>query len=262
MLLQRILTSLAIVLAVGSIIYFLTGPVFATVVTLIAALATYEWAGFMRLQSVLAKTVYVLGFLIFAWIVLAGGVWSDGVYLGLLGYWLIALILMGFYPKGAALVRQPILLGLAGYIVLLGVVFSVVSIRNTEAGVILLYWLIVITAATDVGAYFAGRALGSHRLAPALSPGKTWEGALGGGVLALSLGLTGAVWLLQIQPTFAAVLIILLIGLAILGDLFESLIKRATGIKDSGRLLPGHGGILDRIDSLLMTSPLAAWVLT
>ncbi|HCD26171.1 MAG TPA: phosphatidate cytidylyltransferase, partial [Gammaproteobacteria bacterium] len=66
----------------------------------------------------------------------------------------------------------------------------------------------------------------------------------------------------QIQPTFAAVLIILLIGLAILGDLFESLIKRATGIKDSGRLLPGHGGILDRIDSLLMTSPLAAWVLT
>jgi phosphatidate cytidylyltransferase len=115
--------------------------------------------------------------------------------------------------------------------------------------------------AADVGAYFAGRAFGRRKLAPQVSPGKTWEGVLGG--LALSLAIAGAAgtWLFRLEG--AAWLSFLLLAVAvvllsIVGDLGESLLKRQAGAKDSGTLLPGHGGMLDRVDSLLAALPAMA----
>ena len=115
-------------------------------------------------------------------------------------------------------------------------------------------------AAADIGAYFAGRAFGAKKLAPAVSPGKTWEGVGGGAVLAASVCGVGLLFFPVQWPLWMA-LSIGLVAVSIFGDLFESLVKRATGVKDSGTILPGHGGVLDRIDSLLAALPVFALLL-
>ena len=123
----------------------------------------------------------------------------------------------------------------------------------------------------DIGAYFSGKAFGKRKLAPSISPGKSWEGAIGGGILVLlaavasiatpALGDTFAVRLYQTWGWlgFFAVLI-LMVAASIVGDLFESQLKRRAAMKDSSNLLPGHGGVLDRIDALIPTLPLAALI--
>jgi phosphatidate cytidylyltransferase len=122
------------------------------------------------------------------------------------------------------------------------------------------YWLLiltVITAGSDTGAYYAGRAFGKKKLCPSISPGKTINGAIGGVLVAmLSAPLLGAFFLPEVGCLGLALVAALLALVGIAGDLTESIIKRGTGIKDSGTLLGGHGGILDRIDSLLLTAPL------
>ncbi|MSP22753.1 MAG: hypothetical protein EXR66_07025 [Dehalococcoidia bacterium] len=125
-------------------------------------------------------------------------------------------------------------------------------------------WLVVMLAATfatDTGAYAVGRLIGRHKLAPSISPGKTWEGAVGGFV-AGALAVVGATLLLDAPPETAAIAAIAValpvVGQA--GDLVESAVKRRLGVKDMSRLLPGHGGIMDRLDSLLATGPALYWL--
>lgn len=122
-----------------------------------------------------------------------------------------------------------------------------------------LLFLLLLIWSSDIGAYLAGRLLGGPRLAPRISPGKTWSGAAGGLVAAIGVGWLVALWL---APPVAPVHLVLLAGglgiAAQAGDLFESLVKRHFGVKDSGRLIPGHGGLLDRLDALLAVAPIAA----
>ena len=121
-----------------------------------------------------------------------------------------------------------------------------------------LEWLLfalLTTFATDTGAFFVGRAIGRHRMAPTISPGKTWEGAVGGFVSALGAG--AAVAVVAELPLWVALAVAAGVGVAgQIGDLMESRLKRAAGAKDAGSLLPGHGGLLDRLDSLVLTIPL------
>ena len=120
----------------------------------------------------------------------------------------------------------------------------------------------------DIAAYFAGRAFGRHRLAPQISPGKTWEGALGAAIAVVAYGLSILFWQARVPNGSAGALfgvvtgLIILTGISIAGDLLESLLKRQAGVKDSGRLLPGHGGILDRIDSLASVLPLVGLIVS
>jgi phosphatidate cytidylyltransferase len=114
---------------------------------------------------------------------------------------------------------------------------------------------ILLAVANDVGGYFAGVLFGRHPLAPSVSPKKTWEGLAGSFVLCLAIGLVGAVLVLEINPIVGLMLGFLTPLTATLGDLSESLIKRDLELKDMGSLLPGHGGVLDRLDSLLLTAP-------
>ncbi|OQX20493.1 MAG: hypothetical protein BWK76_00975 [Desulfobulbaceae bacterium A2] len=120
-------------------------------------------------------------------------------------------------------------------------------------------WIFVlsgITAASDTGAYYSGRAWGRHKLCPHISPGKTREGAVGGVIAAVGAALAIGVWLLpQVSPVRLALAAVVLALVGIVGDLAESVLKRAYGVKDSGTLLAGHGGVLDRGDSLLLAAP-------
>ena len=124
-----------------------------------------------------------------------------------------------------------------------------------EIGLGLVLWLCFIVWATDIGAYAVGRLVGGPRLAPAISPNKTWSGTAGGLVSAVVVGVLAAVALGADRPFLAAVLALALSVTAQLGDLFESMMKRQFGVKDSSRLIPGHGGMLDRVDGLLAAVP-------
>ena len=127
-------------------------------------------------------------------------------------------------------------------------------------GALLVVFTIVVTSSVDTGAYFAGRALGRHKLAPEVSPSKTWEGSVGGFIAALIVGGLLGLWL-RLPLPFALAAAGLIGVLAQLGDLGKSAVKREIGIKDFGALIPGHGGVLDRFDSLLFTAPAVYWLM-
>jgi phosphatidate cytidylyltransferase len=137
-------------------------------------------------------------------------------------------------------------------------VFALIWLRERPDGFLLTLWALSLVWATDIGAFFAGRAIGGPKLAPAISPNKTWAGLVGGVVAAVALG-----WTLHLQAGLPATLAVFSAPLAIvsqLGDLFESAMKRRAGVKDSGTILPGHGGIFDRLDGLVASAPFAALI--
>ena len=131
-------------------------------------------------------------------------------------------------------------------------------IRNSSDGIVWLYFILAIVFAGDISALYVGSAVGRHKLSPAVSPGKTIEGSLGGLAANLGVGCLIKLFFLPALPWPQTLLFCLLIGAAgQAGDLFESVMKRSSQVKDSGSLLPGHGGILDRIDALLFAAPIA-----
>jgi phosphatidate cytidylyltransferase len=132
---------------------------------------------------------------------------------------------------------------------------AAVSMLQLEDGLFLLIAYVLITALDDIGAYFAGTRLGRHKMAPSISPAKTWEGWTGGFLASLAGGLFFAVLLASLDPLDGLAIAAISGLLAPVGDLVESLVKREIGIKDSGRLLPGHGGLLDRLDAILFCAP-------
>jgi len=131
----------------------------------------------------------------------------------------------------------------------------------TPDGWSFVFFVLLLTWASDTGAYFAGTKFGRRKLAPLVSPGKTWEGVLGGILLSLLVSYILGAWL-DLPVLWRIVTGILVSLAAVIGDLFESAIKRHAGMKDSGTLLPGHGGVLDRFDSLLLAAPLVYYMLS
>jgi phosphatidate cytidylyltransferase len=153
----------------------------------------------------------------------------------------------GVIGSAAVLMMAPIYVGLP-----LGVIAWVLCVHGSAAAT----WLLVMIAVSDSGQYYAGRAFGRRKLAPAVSPAKTIEGAVGGVGIATLVGAVTGPWALpEVAPVAAAGLTLALTLAGIVGDLFESLLKRSAGVKDSSYLIPGHGGILDRIDSHLFAAP-------
>ncbi|MCE9651416.1 MAG: phosphatidate cytidylyltransferase [Parvibaculum sp.] len=127
-------------------------------------------------------------------------------------------------------------------------------------GRIAIFWLLFVVWATDTFAYFAGRAIGGPKLAPLLSPNKTWAGLVGGMFGAVVVGATAAIWLDLGSPALLALVSAVLAVVAQAGDILESALKRRAGVKDSGKLIPGHGGILDRVDGLVTAAVAAALI--
>jgi phosphatidate cytidylyltransferase len=164
--------------------------------------------------------------------------------------WMIA----GWRPQ------NPWLMGVVGWVVLLPTGLAMLDLRAFSPWLLLFVMTLVMMA--DISAYFAGKRFGKNKLAPAISPGKTWEGVIGA-LIGVSIFVVVVGWasgLYKQYPVFPAAIVAgwWWVGLAVIGDLFESAIKRQAGVKDSGALLPGHGGLLDRIDALTSTLPFAA----
>ena len=265
---QRVVTALVLAPAFLALLFYAPLEYVAGVLASISLLAGLEW---LTLAGVSTAPIRALGLLVLAAALLAW--WQIPILrtpwlLLALVWWLLAAVAVVRYPAMAALWNRPLVLLGSALIVLPTTCGALVAVQATHGPLALLLLLVIVWCA-DIGAYFAGRALGRRKLAPLVSPGKTWEGACGGMLLALVVSVVMAhvldihvfpsalVALLPGELMFA-VLIAAVVVLSIFGDLTESMLKRARDMKDSGGLLPGHGGVLDRIDSLLSTAPVWA----
>ncbi len=245
------------------LIRYLPPHAFFPLVVGTALLATYEFYrlhfGQERIPLELALGLGATG------LVLAGMQWPGVVPDQLLWLLILSLVLITRLFSG----RDTKRVMTDSAILLFGVVYigltlgHLLLIRAREDGVFLIFFLLLVTWGGDTGAYTAGKTLGRTKLAPVISPNKTVEGFFGGLALGTALALVARSWFL---PAFTVgdcvVLGLLLSGIGALGDLAESALKRSAGVKDSGRVIPGHGGILDRVDSLLFTAPLFYYYVT
>lgn len=266
MLKSRVLTALPLGLAVLWVVWGAPAPVLPLVMAAVVGLGAWEWARLGGLQHPGARAVYSAGVLALLALLAAAEVAAQAAWLVLAVAWWLAVcaLLLAQSRRGGALriAAGMRLLGGPPTLAFAWLAFTSLHARP-DAGAFWVTLLLLLVWGADIGGYFAGRALGRHRLAPAISPGKTWEGA--GGSLALALLAALALWLAAAplgapRPGLAWLLpvAVLTVAAGIVGDLFESLLKRQAGVKDSGRLLPGHGGILDRVDALLAAAPVLA----
>lgn len=280
MLKQRILT--ALVLAPLALIAILFLPIegFKLVVAGIIMLGAYEWANMSGITARIVKgwfTVFVgvlLAFLIFT--VDADKIWIQGelnpVYFIVLQiavvWWLLSLFMILAYPRYSNIWKNSrSIRGTFGLLTLIPTWVAIVSLRTSLYdvdpfyGASLLFYVLGIVWAADIGAFFVGVKFGKHKLRPNVSPGKTLEGLLGGVMASLAI-IAFAALHYQVEPSRIWLHLVIggiTVGVSALGDLNESMFKRCAGIKDSGKILPGHGGIMDRIDSLTAAFPVFAF---
>ena len=263
MLKQRIITALILLpIALGGF-FLLQGADFALFIGLVVSLGAWEWARLAGLEAqplrlayaaVIAGALMVLHLMpdLAPWVLGASVIW-----------WGLATWLVLTYPRSSELWASAACRLLIGVLVLLPAWQGLILLKHWSMGNWLILSVMVLVWAADIGAYFAGRAFGKRKLAPQVSPGKSWEGVYGG--LAVSLAIVVAVGLYRdwsLGQVLSGVLGGALVVMAsVIGDLTESMFKRRSGIKDSSNLLPGHGGVLDRIDSLTAAIPLFAVLL-
>lgn len=262
MLKQRVLTALLLAPLVLWGVLVATPMWFALALGVVFAMGAWEWSRLSGLVRWPGRLLYVLLAIAGMWLLYQGLSITNFALMVLvvaMMWWVMALMAVLSYPQGNLLWQQSALArGCAGMLVLLPAWLALVVLHSEESlGAIWVILLMLLIWAADTGAYFAGRRFGRHKLAPSVSPGKSWEGVAGGVVLALVVAVL-ATWWLSLAAHWVAYLglVMLTILISVLGDLSESLFKRIAGIKDSGGLLPGHGGILDRIDSLTAAAPL------
>lgn len=265
MLKQRIITGVILAPLVVAGFVLLDSLWFAVMVGFIVTLGAWEWARLAGVQSQPGRVAYaVVVALLLAGLYLAA-LPPYVLLLPALAWWLLATGMILRYPNGKNLLSSSMVAQLFGLLVLLPAWYGLVWLRSQEAGLWLILAALVMVWAADIGAYFSGKTFGRNKLLPRVSPGKTLEGLLGGVLLSEVLAVAAMLYLdwsaSSIVLGMVGTLVVVLFS--VVGDLTESLFKREQGLKDSSNLLPGHGGVMDRIDSLTAAIPVFAlgWVL-
>jgi phosphatidate cytidylyltransferase len=254
---QRIVTAIGIVVLLATVLLLLP-PLYAVPALAVMFLAgAWEWSALAGLESPLARSSYVIACaaaMAVLWII------SDGA--GSFAR-VLTIVMLGWIPLFGWIVLAPRLKlrGLAAAAGLWALAPAWLAVARlymqADHGRELVVFVLVLAWAADIGAYFAGRRFGRLRLAPLVSPNKTWEGVLGGLAAGALVAWAGVTWF-ALSPMAFLSLCIAAVLVSVVGDLLESMFKRQRGMKDSGSLLPGHGGVLDRIDSLTSSVPLLA----
>jgi phosphatidate cytidylyltransferase len=277
---QRIITALVLAPAAILAIFYLPLTYFAALIMVIVGIGAWEWGPLMGFQC---KTKRI-GFVVVT-LMITGAIWASlspsdlwltrkelhtfamSILWVAVAWWLLSACLMISYPNSSSFwSKHSTVRGMFGWLTLIPtwVAFMVIRSHDYQAdvyhGAQLLMFLFLMVWSADIGAYFVGKAIGKNKLMPNVSPGKTFEGFLGGVVFACILVAIVAYSFNWTNEQVITVLLVtaLITTVSVLGDLSESMFKRQAGVKDSGSILPGHGGILDRIDSLTATAPIFA----
>ena len=258
----RVVTALVLILGFAGLVLWLETDALRWILAVVALAGAWEWARLCGLKTPAGLALYMGGYVV-CYLSL-GVLESRGAALwpaaGATLFWLVMIFALGVRRTRSVAPAAPAgIVVLAAGPALVGIAWmSLVAVhRITPDGALAALFLLALTSVADSGAYFVGRAIGRHKLAPGISPGKTVEG-VAGGLFAVVLVLALPVILLR-QPALPVpgflLLCVVVTLVSVTGDLFESLVKRRHGVKDSGTLLPGHGGVLDRIDSLTAAAP-------
>jgi phosphatidate cytidylyltransferase len=252
-LLRRVGTAAVLLAILLAALFLLPRAGVAALMALIVGIAGLEWARLCGLDGLRAR-LYAAGIVLALLILFTLELWRP-TFLVAAAFWIVGVPL--WFSFGLKKEHWTAL-SAVGFVVLVPAALAMVALEAHEALLVLgVVWI------ADTAAYFAGRRWGRHRLAPAISPGKTWEGAAGGLIGAAAYAMILSILLAGVQETRMAAFVgaaALLVMVSIVGDLFESAAKRQAGVKDSGAILPGHGGMLDRIDSATAVLPIAALI--
>ena len=265
MLMQRLATALVLLPLLIAAIAYLPPPMLYAVFCVAGLVAGWEWAGLMRSPApsramragFVASAALLMGSAWFLrdyalWICVAAALW-----------WLYAIALVRGYPGNFERARPGLpAMWLVGLLLLVPTMLALWMLHAMPDGPWRVFYLFFLIFAADTGAYLAGRNFGRRKLAPSVSPGKTVEGMVGGLLLCAAWAACAGPLVFRLetpmQIALLALLSLIVAGFSVLGDLVESLFKRAAGAKDSGTILPGHGGMLDRVDSILAGAPMMA----
>jgi phosphatidate cytidylyltransferase len=260
---RRVASAAVLIAGLAATIWLLPFWATACLAAIAAAFAGGELAAISGRAGAAVPVAFVAvasAILALAFVATSGALVAANADRNLLGIVLCALVIAAGILTLALGAPEPATIARAAVTVLapvyVGLPLGAIASVQATAGPSATTWLIAVIVASDTAQYYTGRAFGRRKLAPAVSPAKTVEGAIGGVVVAAIAGLAlGRVWLPGLHAGIAAALALGLASFGIAGDLFESLIKRSAGVKDSSALIPGHGGVLDRIDSHLFAAP-------
>ena len=265
MLRDRILTALILIPVFLAIVLLLPAKHFAIVTGILVIVSAWEWSylmGVKRFPKNILYPFFMIIFLVLTIYLLYRHIVSVPMILSAAFiFWLLATVLVISYPKISAIWGKSILLrAIMGIMVLIPCLVAINFIRIFPFGTAILLFLFVIIWGADSGAYFVGRKWGKSKLAPLVSPGKSWQGLIGALLTTIIIVLAASLGFQLPYSLWGPLLLLALITVvfSVIGDLFESMLKRNEGLKDSSQLLPGHGGILDRIDSLTAAAPIFA----
>ena len=267
MLKQRIITAVFLVLAVLLSLFNASTDSWGTLLLIVAGLSAWEWAGFAKAEKS-ERYAFVVVSVLCTWALMSAmNVWIFILLVIAQTYLYLSTVHRYQRTQGAVGLSSKSSIYLTGLLAIANFSAALFLMRDEFSPEWLLFAMATIWA-IDTGAYFAGRKFGKTKLAVHVSPGKTWEGVIGGALLSFVLAVVGAsvgLFPAAIEGVMATVLLVVALTvialLSIYGDLFESVLKRQAGLKDSGKILPGHGGILDRIDSLVIAMPMLLVVL-
>lgn len=265
---QRVITGVILAAVALAAVLWLPPLPLALLLGLVVLAALWEWGALADLRLVPRIAYCAVGAAAMVALAVGGGLLelvpraavAYGVFVVAALWWVVALLWVTRFPASAERWGSTPMRSVMGYLALLPAWFALLYLRELPQGIGLILFLVALVACADIGAYFSGRALGRRKLAPRVSPGKSWEGFWGG--LSSSLVFAAVVWWSAWTDRIslpALLTVALATALAsVLGDLVESMVKRQRGVKDSGSLLPGHGGVMDRLDSLSAASPVFA----
>lgn len=259
MLKHRLLTAIILIPLFIFLLLKLPPIGFFVLTTVFVILGAFEWSAFLGIKKRRYKFFYPIVMIL----ALLSAFFVPVTYLMLGGFvfWFVALMLIMLYPKlGAVWGKSVVLRASMGIFVLIPCLVAINYLRNLQDGPFVLLYMLVLIWGADTGAYFAGRLFGKHKLAPHVSPGKSIEGLCGALVITVVITLLALNIFHTPYYMWAGMLLLSVVTVlfSVVGDLFESMLKRNVGLKDSGSILPGHGGILDRIDSLTAAAPVFA----
>lgn len=285
---QRIITGVILGIVALIAILFLPTMAFSLLLFLVAMIGLNEWSNLLKLQGI-AKGIYLavggITLLVITIVLIAGAKNAESVNAGSLAlfvkdnpiiypllvvmsiFWLSMPFLLSIHSrKPLAILTNREFLFVASILSLSALIITLAAFQQ---GLVFIFYLILLIIIADSSAYFVGKAFGKRKLAPSISPGKTIEGAMGGLVIGVIFSLisilcftSGENPIFQVDGSKAILIVnfvslsALVVIVSISGDLFESVVKRSAGMKDSGNILPGHGGVLDRIDALTAAAPL------